>query len=120
MFTLPYSLAELDRRVRNGPVEDGDQLVDMLIPLTQDEAVARRDRLGGPDGTLADRDWFTCRHWDETTRLCTIYPQRPHMCRDYPYEAECEHGCGYRLPRLQRFARQLRLNHPVTARTFPA
>lgn len=27
---------------------------------------------------------YTCKHFDRTTRNCTIYDIRPQMCRDYP------------------------------------
>lgn len=79
---------------------------DMLIPLTEEEAVARYARLGygdrlpweparlGPEQTL-----WTCRHWDEQTRLCTAYEARPRMCRDYPYTGACERdACSYAAP----------------------
>jgi Fe-S-cluster containining protein len=77
---------------------DGEKIADMLIPLTPKEARERYERFSGKT-TTAYR-WknrghhFTCRHWDEETRLCRIYEDRPQMCRDYPYGQECQHGCG--------------------------
>jgi Fe-S-cluster containining protein len=72
----------------------------MLIPLSRRQALARSRRLGYPDPPKwgKDYDLFTCKNWDEQTRLCGIYETRPNMCRDYPYEGRsCERGCGYAL-----------------------
>jgi Fe-S-cluster containining protein len=79
---------------------DGQQIAEMVIPLSVAEANRRLERFG------ADREYgrdseghvYTCRHFDEATRLCTIYAERPEMCRDYPYAAGggCEYECGYR------------------------
>jgi Fe-S-cluster containining protein len=81
-------------------VIDGAKIADMAIALTVDEAIARRERfeIPPPRSNETAGGWYTCRHWDEATRLCTIYEERPEMCRDYPYDAECEHGCGYVAP----------------------
>ena len=72
--------------------QDGDYLLDMLIPLTLEQACERETMFGIPlSSPFSER--FTCRHWDEGTRLCTAYESRPAMCRDYPV-GECAHGCG--------------------------
>ena len=85
-----------------------DYIADMLVPLTNEEGIERFRRLGygeleemptwagvaeEPDGHL-----YTCRHWDEETRLCGAYEMRPPMCADYPYGGECSHGCDYVAP----------------------
>lgn len=37
---------------------------------------------------------YTCRYFDRETRDCTIYEQRPDMCRDHPYNRPCTFkGC---------------------------
>jgi Fe-S-cluster containining protein len=83
-------------------------LLGMLEPITIKEAQARRAKFGGApllEGADEEVGWFKCRHWDETTRLCTIYDQRPWMCRIYPSTSKgevCDHGCdcvGERIPR---------------------
>jgi len=38
--------------------------------------------------------YFTCRHFDHTTRLCKAYDERPGMCRSYGETVPCSHGCG--------------------------
>jgi len=96
-FRIPHTPASLKRAVRQGRVLDGDQLLDMLIPLTPKEARERNRQFGG-DGDnpfpWSDRGHhFTCRHWDEDTRLCTIYEERPMMCREFPYGKDCPFGC---------------------------
>lgn len=83
--------------------EDGPFIADMLIRLTDDEAVARAEKFGGAVLEWAteregrERAPHTCRHWDEQTRLCTVYDRRPVMCRNYPYDGACTlgHECGY-------------------------
>ncbi len=40
------------------------------------------------------RMYFKCIYFDEESRNCTIYEERPRMCRDYPYDDVCgEDGC---------------------------
>jgi Fe-S-cluster containining protein len=82
-----------------GTMRDGDQIADMVVPLSLAEANERLERFGAdrmyePD---AEGHLYTCRHFDDATRLCTIYEQRPEMCRDYPYACGggCEYECGY-------------------------
>lgn len=79
-------------------VVDGPYIRDMLIPLTREEALERAERFGAPlDQADPTPGWspHTCRHFDDETRLCTAYEQRPKMCRDYPYASGCHHGCGF-------------------------
>ena len=75
-------------------------IADMVIPLTRRQALARSRKFGYPDPPKypSNWSWFTCRHWDEETRLCGVYDKRPAMCQDYPYfNNKCERGCGYKL-----------------------
>lgn len=51
-------------------------VADMLIPLGE----STKD-LDGNEGVALN--WFTCKHFDTTTRLCKVYEQRPRMCRDF-------------------------------------
>lgn len=76
---------------------DAAYILDMLIPLTRRQALARSRRLGYPDPPKYGKDYylFTCKHWNEETRLCTAYNERPRMCREYPYGRPCERGCSY-------------------------
>jgi len=71
---------------------DGPYMLDMLIPLNGVQAREREARFDVLE-SAPDTERFTCRHWDEGTRLCTAYESRPGMCRDYPQGA-CQHGCG--------------------------
>jgi Fe-S-cluster containining protein len=47
--------------------------------------------------------YFSCRHFDATTRRCRDYEHRPGLCRDYPrlqlevFEPELFDSCGYRV-----------------------
>lgn len=81
---------------------DGAKIADMLIPLTPKQARERYERFSGKRPARGIFAWksrghhFTCRHWDEKSRLCKIYDERPQMCRGYPYGKLCEHGCGFK------------------------
>lgn len=101
VFNYSATLDELRAR----DTDEARYLVDMLIPLTPEQAKERALRFGAtpPPGYTLDQ-WaaagqaYTCRHWDEDTRLCTAYETRPKMCSDYPYARRCEHGCGCYAP----------------------
>jgi len=92
-----------DEEFAEGTDPDDKTVRDMVIPLTHRQAVARARKFGVPitirkhlKGPMTR--WYACRHWDEETRLCRIYEHRPQICRDFPYDEECRHGCGYRPP----------------------
>ncbi len=38
-------------------------------------------------------DLFTCQHWDRLSRNCTIYKDRPSMCRNYPHYGDDTRQC---------------------------
>lgn len=99
---LPHDQIEAERaREDNDP--DRAYVLDMVTPLTRTEARERARRFGGSgprDDDTGPETWYTCRHWDEVTRLCQAHDERPEMCRDYPYERDCtlSKACGYRAP----------------------
>jgi Fe-S-cluster containining protein len=75
---------------------DQPDIRDMLEPLTQEEAAARRTQFGIPTPPDESETYYRCNHWNETTGQCGIYDHRPDMCSSYPgYETgtPCEHGC---------------------------
>jgi Fe-S-cluster containining protein len=95
-FILDFTRQEYRTR---DDILDGPFIADMLIPLSPKEARERAGRFGGAlDRTFPWKlrgHYFTCRHWDEQSRLCTVYEQRPTMCIRYPDEgAPCEAGEG--------------------------
>lgn len=103
-------------------IEDDNYLRDMLAPIDLIAAAERLDELQiEPFDNKGQHDWsgrstvqphrrlMTCRHWDTSTRLCTAYETRPHMCREYPYYGECDYGCGFELTHEQMWDRALRL-----------
>lgn len=111
VFTFPRPPEDIRRLVESGKgYVDGEFIADMLVPLTREEALERMERFDVQpivDGVEQTREeWtencedrsYTCRHWDEDTRLCMAYDERPQMCRDYPYTDSCQHGCGWELP----------------------
>lgn len=90
---------------------DDKMLSEMLVRLTPKEAIERAEKFGVvPPRGMTREQWaektgpvYTCKHWDEETRLCTVYDKRPQMCRDYPYGKRCQHGCGYALPQAHPY-----------------
>jgi Fe-S-cluster containining protein len=94
-FYLTASHDALDE-IREG-MRDGEQIADMVVPLSLAEANERLERFGSGRQYEPESEGhlYTCRHFDDATRLCTIYDDRPEMCRDYPYATGCEFGCGY-------------------------
>jgi Fe-S-cluster containining protein len=88
-FHLEYTLTEL----RTRKLQDGAFIADMVIPLSPKEARQRAEQFGGTGKWpwKLRGHYFACRHWDEKTRLCTVYDRRPRMCSGYPYEGE---PCG--------------------------
>ena len=107
VFTFPSSPIQLrERWEMDGGGPDDLMIADMLIPLSPIEAAERAERFGAstPECGWDAIPFYTCRHWDEDTRLCTVYDHRPMMCETYPYGRECEHceGCtevGRECPR---------------------
>lgn len=100
-FHIPYTITDLRRGVdpkTGNLLNQAEQIAAMVIPLTPKQARERYVEFGG-DLDDASFPWssrghhFTCRRWDEDTRLCTIYEDRPEMCRGYPYGEPCAHGC---------------------------
>lgn len=68
----------------------------MLIELDPLEAQRRHRDVFGLAGWVPDagEHYFTCKHWDTETRLCTAYSERPQMCQNYGTTEPCKHGCG--------------------------
>jgi Fe-S-cluster containining protein len=89
VFTLPYTPEELQARAWN--IHEGAYIAAMVEPLTLDAAAERagNSKWAGFDGSL-----YTCRFWDERTRKCLQYANRPWMCSAYPYRRKCTH-CGW-------------------------
>lgn len=102
VFFFPSSPAKIDENIeRDGAYNgnDGRMVSNMLIPLTHDEALARASHFEVGEAHRKqierhpDSNFYTCRHWDEETRLCGVYDHRPDLCSKYPYGNACV-GCG--------------------------
>lgn len=85
-----------DLVARPEAIVDGEQILDMIVPLAPDQARDRFASLGYGDlpGGIAEDHPHTCRHWSGQTRLCGIYATRPAMCSRFPYGRPCPYGCG--------------------------
>jgi len=89
---------------------DDEFIADMLVPL----GYFNRNPLhvvGNQDYAVQEMStqsfmgaWFyTCRHYDKATRSCTVYEQRPQMCRKFPNDGQCQfNGCEFAVPRKMR------------------
>lgn|SRR5512146_2843399 len=98
-FRIPYTLEELERGDVNGQnIHEARALSAMLVSLTVEEGNQRRlDLIEGVVPTFDQRDEghvFMCSNWNEETRLCEIYEERPLMCRTFPYGESCRYGCA--------------------------
>ena len=80
---------------------DAQKVADMVIPLTRRQALRRWRKFVSTERPLRKYSKtdtaYACKHWDEKTRLCGDYENRPDMCRNYPYGAACSHGCDYQI-----------------------
>lgn len=98
-FRVPYTIEQLaDADVGDQDKAEALDLAAMLIPLTVEQANDRQNQyVRGSKTGFTDYDegfLYKCRHWDEETRLCRIYDDRPPMCRTFPYGRPCRYGCS--------------------------
>jgi len=74
--------------------KDGEQILDMLIPLGAMNGKEITERFGISsaeiDSVTEPKERFTCRHLQENGD-CGIYETRPWMCRSYP-SLKCEYN----------------------------
>jgi Fe-S-cluster containining protein len=102
VFYLPKTEAELAAGFA-GRVSGGQQILNMIEPLTFDAAAERWEAIWHEplrEGLLREDGaghLYTCRHWDERSGLCGIYESRPSMCSTYPYDRACDY-CEYTIP----------------------
>ncbi len=110
---IPYSPEELWQAYRNwragsnairmGGIQtdripiptDIDLIAPMLVYLGEfDKPPSRKVKLTDAQllGKRTTAHYYRCKHLDEKTGDCTIYPFRPKMCRDYPYEGSCNYA----------------------------
>lgn len=61
------------------------------LALTHEEA----DRLNNGDRVLLPLEGGWCRYTDQETKLCTIYEQRPLVCRKYDCSRHKPHEKNY-------------------------
>lgn len=91
-FHIPFSPDDLKKGWR--ALQDGKQVKGMLVHLRV--VPPGGDMPMGTNTSNEDAHIYTCKHHDKKTGDCSIYEQRPAMCRDYPYGKECEwDGCTY-------------------------
>jgi Fe-S-cluster containining protein len=102
------TMKELQERIDEGNVKDGEVIKDMLIELTIEQKMERRELYCNnanivDDEVLKNTSYFTCKHLSENGD-CSIYENRPHLCRSYPYcrEGRCEFkGCTLKVKKIE-------------------
>lgn len=97
-FRVPFTFVQLAMgEVGDKSIEEAAQMSAMLEPITVEEANARQlDLVRGGLTLFTPEDeghLFKCHNWDEETRMCGIYEDRPPMCRTFPYGEPCRYGC---------------------------
>lgn len=104
----------IERVISGSPIEELKQVRDMLIPLGESEMCPKQNQtfndihtaLGWKkeditqermknhyivrDGTISSLI-FTCKHFDTQNRICSIYDQRPLMCKSYTCQDDCHY-----------------------------
>lgn len=91
----PESLLDCDPR-RTGAAH-GYEISHMLVYLGLRSKPPRGCGVFQEHRALPHRHWYTCVHYDRERRRCTNYDLRPHLCRAYPYGADCGYkGCTQR------------------------
>ena len=78
-FYLPFTYDELQEKAAAGQFQDGEQIAAMVRPIP-----------GGVEGHQ-----YRCTNLGNDG-LCTIYADRPRMCREFPYGGPCPNeGCAF-------------------------
>lgn len=128
-FSLPFTPAELAAKafwafaLGEGPL--GDPITYLHgIELSKIAQLAVFVRMckpgdpnpaGSPNTTGANHPVYTCRHFDGAN--CTVYNERPNMCRDYPYGQPCEHSsCSWDKGRAGLHPEPVELEAPKLTR----
>jgi Fe-S-cluster containining protein len=93
--------------LNSGKAYDADFILAMLIPLSPEEVLERTERFSlrwaktAPFALEFDAEgatqFFSCQHWNEETKLCGSYENRPRMCSKYPADGDLCCHCGGRL-----------------------
>lgn len=116
MFTIPYSPDELWSTYRrwltggepitmNGndpqPIAQDIHLIAPMVVHQGYLEVALMPSINPGDDQLLGKDlgrahYYSCKHFDAKQKICTIYEQRPAMCRAYPNGKLCNYkGCTW-------------------------
>lgn len=85
LWRLIYSVRSA--RDDDDMIRDNVEIARMVIPLEDKQPIAC------PPTDLMDQHHYTCRHFDG--RDCTIYEQRPYMCREHPVDNTNHGKCTY-------------------------
>jgi Fe-S-cluster containining protein len=72
----------------------GGNDIHIVAPMLIFIRETKTDPLDGREFFQGPQYVYTCKHFDRLARNCTIYENRPQMCRDYPYKSSCRYlGC---------------------------
>lgn len=90
-FTMPVTPQQLRGFARR--ITDGAWMVEHLTPIRRRDGMAMAPWSDGYDERLDDDgtpylvagSYYRCDNYDETTRRCLDYNNRPSICRQYPW-----------------------------------
>lgn len=101
-FALPYSPTELERAYAawhaskpcflsdDGKDRQIPQDIHLVYPMVIPLGMHRRSPATGEYLGEAIHH-YSCKHYDHTKQECTIYEQRPRVCRTYPDGNNCRY-----------------------------
>jgi Fe-S-cluster containining protein len=99
VFPLPFTYQEMIEKVDT--LEDGAQVLDMIIPLPADYFPVAHLDFTRPEQIIDRLHTFTCRHLQQNGD-CGIYSTRPQMCVKYPYYQPCRiKGCTRKVQKVE-------------------
>jgi len=103
MFALDYSPEELAHayvqwRYGETSMDSGRSVpadIHLIAPMVRYIGLLDEDPNDCATEFEGSRHFYRCTHWDAETGLCQIYEFRPLMCRTYPDDNRCDHGCDF-------------------------
>ena len=67
-------------------MEDGEQVLAMVEPLGKFTSLEATGLGAGPGDTFKPTHFYRCKNLVDSD--CSIYDQRPAVCREYPYRGQ--------------------------------
>ena len=104
--------------------EDGRKVQDLVIHLGKfsNNPTGRVPKCGTSVVAGEGADFHTCKAFDRETRRCTVYADRPNMCRSYPNLGYCQFdGCDHgptKGPNVGKTKTEIQAEEAITQRIY--